>query len=76
MSSLATGKRGQWVSCKDLYYVIRYLCKIDYATEEFIATPTFSYNEVVCLLELVGVVEQAKCHDSVIIHLIFMCRSK
>ncbi len=31
MLSLAVGKRGQWVSCKHLYYVFRYLCKVDYA---------------------------------------------
>ena len=59
MLSLAVGKRGQWVSCKHLYYVFRYLCKVDYATDKFIHAPTFSYNEVMCLLELAGVAEEA-----------------
>ena len=59
MLSLAVGKKGQWVSCKHLYYVFRYLCKVDYATDKFIHAPTFSYNEVMLLLELAGVVEKA-----------------
>ena len=58
MLSLAVGKRGQWVSCKHLY-VFRYLCKVDYATDKFIHAPTFSYNEVMRLLEFAGVAEKA-----------------
>lgn len=52
-SSLTVGKRGQWVSCKHLYYVFKYLCKVDETTDKFIHTPTFNYNEIICLLELV-----------------------
>jgi hypothetical protein len=59
ISSLAVGKRGQWVLCKQLYYVFGYFCKVDYMTYSFIHTPTFSYNEVMHLLELVDVVEHA-----------------
>lgn len=29
MSSMRVGKRVQWVCCKHLYYVFRYLCKVD-----------------------------------------------
>jgi hypothetical protein len=54
-----SGKNDPWVSCKHLYYVSKYLCKVDYATNNFIHAPTFSYNEVMHLLELAGVVEQA-----------------
>lgn len=53
MSSLAMGKRGQWVLCKHLYYLFRYVCKADETTDKFIHAPTFNYNEVMCLFELV-----------------------
>ena len=33
------------------------LCKVDYESDKFIHTPTYMYNEVKRLLELVGVVE-------------------
>lgn len=56
---MAVGKRGQWVSYKHLYYVLRYLCKVDYAIGKFIHARTFSYNEVMHLLELDGVAELA-----------------
>jgi hypothetical protein len=36
-----------------------YLCKADYATDKFIYAPTFSYNEVMRLLKLAGVAEEA-----------------
>ena len=42
-----------------LYYVLKYLCKVDYATDKFIHAPTFNYNEMMCHLELAGVVKQA-----------------
>ena len=42
--------------CKHLYYVFRFLCKVDYGNDKFIHAPTYSYNEVMRLLELVGVV--------------------
>ena len=56
---MVVGKRGHWMPCKQLYYVFMYLCKVDYAIDKFIHTSAFSYNEVMCLLELVGVVEQS-----------------
>lgn len=59
MSSMAVGKRGQWVSCKKLYYVFECLCKVNYATDKFIYTLAFNYNKVMCLLKLTGVAEQA-----------------
>jgi hypothetical protein len=58
-SSMAVGKRGQCVSCKQLYYVFEYLCKVDYTTDKFIHTLTFNYNEVMSLIKLMGVIEQA-----------------
>jgi hypothetical protein len=42
---------------KYLYYVFRFLCKVDYDSDEFIHVPTYTYNKVVQLLELVSVVE-------------------
>ena len=59
MLYLAVGKKGQSVSCKHLYYMFRYLCKVDVPTNKFIHALTFSYNEVMCLLELAGVAEYA-----------------
>jgi hypothetical protein len=57
MSSQSLGKKGKWVYCKHLYYVFRFLCKVDYDSDKFIHAPTYSYNEVMRLLELAGVVE-------------------
>ena len=61
MSCMAVGKK---VSCKHLYYVFRCLCKVDYANDKFIHTPTFGYNELMYILKLTGVAEQAQCSDS------------
>ena len=58
MASMAMGKRGKRISYKHLYYVFRYLCKVDYATDKFIYTPTYNYCEVMHLLQLVGVMKQ------------------
>ena len=55
--SFEVGKRGQWVSCKHLYYVFKYLCKVDYATDKFFHVLTFSYNEAMCLLELANIAQ-------------------
>ena len=57
MSSQALGKKGKWVYCKHLYYVFRFLCKVDYESDKFIYAPTYTYNEVMCLLELAGIAE-------------------
>lgn len=56
MSSLVGGKRGQWVSCKHMYYMFKYLCKVEYALDKFIHAPTFNYNKVMCVPKLSGVV--------------------
>jgi hypothetical protein len=42
---------------KHLSYVFKFLCKVDYNSDKFIHAPTYSYNEVMQLLELVGVIE-------------------
>ena len=57
MSSHALGKKGKWVYCKHLYYVFRFLCKVDYESDKFIHAPTYTYNEVMRLLELAGIIE-------------------
>ena len=57
MFSHALGKKGKWVYYKHLYYVFRFLCKVDYESDKFIHAPTYTYNEVIQLFELVGIVE-------------------
>jgi hypothetical protein len=42
--------------CKHHYYVLRFLCKVNYDSNKFIHVPTYSYNEAMRLLELAGVV--------------------
>ena len=37
--------------------MFRFLYKVDYKSDKFISAPTYMYNEVKRLLELVGVVE-------------------
>jgi len=46
MSSQYLGNKEKWVYCKHLYYVFRFLCKVNYDSDKFIYTPTYSYNEV------------------------------
>ena len=43
--------------CRHLYYVFRFLCKVEYNNDKFVHAPTYVYREVVRVLELVGVVE-------------------
>ena len=57
MSSQALGKNEIWVYCKHLYYVFRFLCKVDYESDKFIHAPRYTYNVVMRLLELASVVE-------------------
>jgi hypothetical protein len=57
MSSQALGKKGKLMYCKHLYYVFRFLSKVDSESDKFIHAPTYTYNEVMRLLELAGVVE-------------------
>ena len=57
MSSQTLEKKGKLMYFKHLYYVFRFLCKVDYESDKFIHAPTYTYNEVTRLLELAGVVE-------------------
>jgi hypothetical protein len=57
MSSQALGKKKKLMYCKQLHYLFRFLSKADYEIDMFIHAPTYMYNEVMCLLELAGVVE-------------------
>ena len=57
MSSQSLEKNETWVYCKHLYYMFRFLCKVDYDSDKFIHAPTYSYNKVIQLLELARVVE-------------------
>jgi hypothetical protein len=43
------------MNCKYLYYIFKYLCKMDYMKNTFIGTPTFNYNEVMHILESLSV---------------------
>ena len=51
MSSQSLGMEGKWINCKHLYYAFRFLCKVVYNIHKFIHAPTYSYNEVMRLLE-------------------------
>jgi hypothetical protein len=57
MSSQSLGKKDKWVYCKHLYYMFRFLYKVHYDSNKFIHAPMYSYNEVIRLIELAGVVE-------------------
>ena len=52
MSSQALGKNGKWMYYKFLYYVCRFLCKVDYERDKFVIAPTYTYNEIMWALEL------------------------
>jgi hypothetical protein len=57
MSSHALRKKGKWVYSKHLYYVFRFLCKVDYEIDKFIHAPTYTFNEVMQRLKLTSIVE-------------------
>ncbi len=46
----------KWVPCKHFYYIFMYLCKMDIARDNFMHAPTYSYNEVMQILELASIV--------------------
>ena len=52
MSSKSLGKRGQWVNCKHMYYVFSELCELLPDLHHFIHAPSFSYNEIKHVLEI------------------------
>ena len=57
MSSKSLCKKMKWVHCKHLHYVFRFMCKVDYDSDKFNHASTYTFNEVIWLLELVDVVE-------------------
>ena len=57
MSSQSLRKEEISMDDKHLYYVFGFLCKVDYDSDKFMYGPTYSYNEVMWLLELAGVVK-------------------
>ena len=56
MMSGALGKWLQWIYCKHVHYIFRYLCKMDYKVDTFMHAPSYSYNEVMQILELAIVI--------------------
>jgi hypothetical protein len=50
----------KWVYYKHVYYIFWYLCKVDYIIETFIHASSFSFKEVICILEFAGIVEEEK----------------
>ena len=57
MLSQSLQKKKKWVYCKHFYYVFKSMWIVDYDSDKFIHAPTYSYDEVMRLLELVSVVE-------------------
>jgi hypothetical protein len=57
LSSHALGNKGKKVYCKYLCYAFRFLYKVEYENVKFIYAPTYSYNEVMQILKLAGIVE-------------------
>ena len=56
MMSGALGKRLQWIYYKHVYYIFWYLCKMDYKVDTSMHAPSYSYNEVMQVLELAAVI--------------------
>ena len=55
--SHALVKKIKWVYRKHLYHVFRFLCRVHYESDKFNHAPTYTYNEVMRLLELASIVE-------------------
>ena len=51
MATKSLGKRGQWVNCKHLYFVLTIIGNLDSNRDAFIHAPSFSFNEVKRILE-------------------------
>ena len=47
MISETLGKNKQWKYCKHIYYIFRYMCKMDPKKDTFMHAPSYSYNEVI-----------------------------
>ena len=50
-------KENEKLDVKHLYYVFRFMCKVDHNSDKFIHVPTYIYNEIMRLLKLVGVIK-------------------
>ena len=46
MLGMSLGKRGAWLNCKHLYYIFNIVCELDPDEDIFIHAPSFSWNEV------------------------------
>jgi hypothetical protein len=51
MATKSLGKRGQWTSCKHLYFVFTVIGSLNSDRDPFIHAPSFSFNEVKQILE-------------------------
>jgi hypothetical protein len=51
MATKSLGKRGQWASCKHLYFVFTVIGSLNSDRNPFIHAPSFSFNEVKQILE-------------------------
>jgi hypothetical protein len=51
MATKSLGKRGQWTSCKHLYFVFTIIGSLNSDRDPFIHAPSFSINEVKQILE-------------------------
>jgi hypothetical protein len=55
MSSHALGKNGKWSTANTSLKCLNHFVEVDYGSDKFIHAPMYTYNEVICSLELVGV---------------------
>jgi hypothetical protein len=55
---MALGNKRKWLYYKHLYCVLGFPCKVDFQNDKFVYTSKYTYNKVMQLLELAGVVEQ------------------
>jgi hypothetical protein len=55
MAVASIGKRGQYMNCKHLYYIYRFICKADVQKDSFVHAPSLSFNEVKHLLLASGI---------------------
>ena len=60
MNGTSIGKRGMYINCKHLYYIFRYLCKLDYKKDTFIHAPTLSWDEVKQVLLAAGIIKMCE----------------
>jgi hypothetical protein len=64
MNARSLWKNRKWIYCKHKFNIFGHICKVDYTVETFIHAPNFSFNKVMCTLELANVVEVEKwCID-------------